>query len=190
MKYNKLDILYFFPLLSPDISIDAGFSFYGKEKLAKYDFKPNARSISHKYYLRNLSQARWLENFFLDKQAMLKSFYIPSYKRDFLVYEKASAPVSAINIKNTNGGYAIYNQSRFIFIPEFNFATQILDIRKDTKKNCEVMILKDELNRDINEDTLIMELINVRFDSDTFTLSKNGAVGFSLSLKFKEIFYE
>ena len=185
-----MDILYFQPLLSPEISINAGFNLYGKEKLAKYDPKPNVRTITHKYYLRNLGEARKLENYFLSKQAMLKSFFIPSYKRDFLALDKQSAPIDAIDIQNTNGGYAVYNQSRFIFLPKYNFSTQIIDIRKDTKKDCEVMILKDTFKTDITADTLIMELINVRFDTDTFTLSKNGAVGYTTTLKFKEVFYE
>lgn len=190
MNYDNKEILYFPPLLSPQITINAGFNLYGKEKIAKYDTKPNKRAVTHKYYLRNLAEARALENFFLQRKGMLESFFIPSYKRDFLPLDNQNAPLNAISIKNTGGGYGIYNQSKFIFLPRYVFATKLNDIVKDTKNDCEILVIKDTFRSDIKSDTLIMELLNVRFDMDVFTLSKSGAVGYSATLKFKEVFYE
>lgn len=81
-------------------------------------------------------------------------------------------------------------RANLFFLPRYGFATKLNDIVKDTKNNCEILVIKDTFRSDIKSDTLIMELLNVRFDMDTFTLSKIGAVGYNATLKFKEVFYE
>lgn len=83
MIYDNKEILYFPPLLSPQITINAGFNLYGKEKIAKYDTKPNKRAVTHKYYLRNLAEARALENFFFAEKRYVREFFYTELQKGF-----------------------------------------------------------------------------------------------------------
>ncbi|MCZ6135832.1 hypothetical protein, partial [Campylobacter ureolyticus] len=84
---------------------------------------------------------------------------------------------------SSNKPFWIYNQARHLIFDR-KFASQILDIKQI--QDYEEIVLKDPLPFEIDKNTLIEELINVRFNRDEIEFIKSGAVGFRTNLDFKE----
>lgn len=186
MRYLNKDIWFKAPLIKPKITLNNNYSLVGKNRQTKWSITPNARIISHNYYVHDLKELREFESFFNDKKARVKSFFIPSHTKD-IISLKAASSATSFKVISSNKPFWIYNQTRHLIFDR-KFATKILDIKQDGDN--EVIILKDGLAFEINENTLIEELINVRFNRDEIEFIKSGAVGFKTSLDFKEVFYE
>lgn len=186
MRYLDKDIWDKAPLIKPKITMQNNYSFVGKNRQTKWVITPNSRIISHSYYMHDLNELREFESFFDDKLARLKSFFIPSHVKDITAIKGVKGS-DIFYAKSANRAFWLYNQTRHIVINR-TFATQILDAKKDADN--EIIILKEPLAFDLDENSFIEELINVRFNRDEIEFVKSGAVGFKTDIDFKEVFYE
>ena len=186
MRYLNKDIWFKAPLIKPKITLSNNYFLVGKNRQTKWSITPNARIISHNYYVHDLKELREFESFFNDKKARVKSFFIPSHTKD-IISLKAPNGVTSFKAISSNKPFWIYNQARHLIFDR-KFASQILDIKQI--QDYEEIVLKDPLPFEIDKNTLIEELINVRFNRDEIEFIKSGAVGFKTSLDFKEVFYE
>lgn len=186
MRYLDKDIWFKSPLVKPKITLSNNYSLVGKNRQTKWSITPNARIISHNYYVHDLSELREFESFFNDKLARVKSFFIPSHTKDITALKTPNGVTSFKSI-SSNKPFWIYNQTRHLIFDR-KFASQILDIKQDG--DFEVIILKEPLPFEIDKNTLIEELINARFNRDEIEFIKSTAVGFKTNLDFKEVFYE
>lgn len=177
------------PRLQPKITMSLEASEIGKNKIAKFSPSPCVRVFSLSYYLRDLAAVREAERFFIARGGRLESFYLPSFKRDFIPSNKF-ANQSAFSCLRANASFGIWGQGCNIYIPKEGFAARVLDIKVDSQNNQEIIALKQVFNFEINPQSFISELICVRFNSDEISISKSGAVGFSMQLDLKEVFYE
>ncbi|QKF64550.1 hypothetical protein [Campylobacter corcagiensis] len=186
MRYLDKDIWFKAPLIKPKITISNDYSLVGKNVQTKFSLTPTLRVISHNYFVHDLKELREFEAFFDKHKARLKDFFIPSHTKD-LTALKSPKGNNYFSSKNSNKAFWIYAQTRHLMFNR-RFITQILDVK--LKENSEVVVLKDALEFDVDENTLIEELIHVRFNKDEIEFIKNNSVGFRVSLDFKEVFYE
>ncbi|MCI6988408.1 MAG: hypothetical protein MR902_02410 [Campylobacter sp.] len=187
MRYKDREIWDKTPLAEPKITMSGEYNLIGSNFQTKWITTPVSRVITHSYHLHNLSELRELERFFMEHKGRLKSFFIPGYKKE-MVAKKAAAKSSFITTPSANRAFFLYGQTRYLLINR-NFATKIIDIKKNEIGE-EIVILEDEIPYELDESSLIEELISVRFNSDLIEFVKSGAVGYRCELNFKEIFYE
>ena len=189
MIFKYKEIFDFMPLIKPRISLSGDISEVGTNKISKFYTAPVSRTINLEYFLKSLEMVRKFESFWIKNLGRWGSFYLPSFKRDFVATDKFKQ-VSFFNAKISKASFGIFEQTLNLIIPAQNFASKVIDVRLDKEKNCEIIVLENRFDFEINESSFISELILVRFNSDSFKVLKKGAVGYYLSLDFKEVFYE
>lgn len=187
MTYNNKEIWLKAPLLGPKVALENDFKEVGNKKIDKWVTKPTLKLISHTYAVYSLKEVREIEAFFLRKKGRFESFFIPSHKKDFTLFEKVASS-SQLKIYKASRSYWIFDQQRFIYIPSLNFASRIMDIKSGD--SFETFILKEPFVGEIDVDVNLQELINVRLNSDKFEIVKKNATRYEITLSFKEVFYE
>lgn len=187
MRYKDKEIWIKTPRVNPKITINSDYNLIGNNKQSKWNIAPVSRNITHSYFIKDLKELREYESFFISCKGRFNSFFITTFKR-VMRAKKQSSSVSYFSAISANRAFWMYGQSRYILIDR-KFATKIVDVKKDELGD-EVIIIEDALPFQIDENSLIEELIAVRFNMDEIEFSKKGAVGYELQLDFKEVFYE
>ena len=183
------EIFPFMPLKEPKITLKTQVHELGREKLAKFYTAPSKRDINAEFYLHDLAELRAFESFFIKHLGALKSFDLPSFKRDFIA-SGHSIDKNYIEVNQNNSSLGLYRQDLQIYIKKQGFISRVLDIKIDLAKHQEIVFLADSYNFEINPDTIIWELIKVRFNSDELKFTQKGAKGYYVSVNFKEVLGE
>lgn len=177
------------PLLSPKITYSNPFILVGDKKRVKYATERTSRTITHKYIAHDLKEFRQIESFFINCKGRLKGFFIPSHKIEFTPIKGLKGDNYFTSKKGSKGFWSADQDRYLLFVnsdEEFGAKIKLVSVDKEI----EYIFLDRSLSAPVTPDTKIYELIRVRFNSDTFTATKNSADKFELELDFKEIWGE
>ncbi|MDA3046694.1 hypothetical protein OFO10_05935 [Campylobacter sp. VBCF_06 NA8] len=186
-KFNDKFVFDLAPLIEPKITLNNDFKEVGKNIITKFVPGISLRKISLEYFVRDLARVRDIESFFINScKGRLESFYMPSFKKDFEILGE-SANNNNFSAKRQNSNFGVISQILNISIPQSAFMARVIDVRVDTVSDSEIVVLDRNFSFKIDKDTIINELIKVRFDNDSFEVLKEANIGYKIALEFAEV---
>jgi len=145
--------------------------------------------ITYRYSNLTKDDEYYIINFFINRQGMLKRFWLPWWKNSFRLAQNVSIDDSVITIQHCRYNKIDQGYERiFILLKTGDYISRKV-VAVVENYNYESIILQTPMNKNINQDDILFfgRLLLVRFADDELNLDFSNNKISDLSIKYKEL---